>query len=157
MTKAFESIKQGLQEAIAHSLGKAVAVRTHRPAEIDVAALRRSLGFTQMEFAAKFSISIGTLRHWERGDRSRMVRRWPCFTSLPKNASSFARIGVSATVCQSGCVANGGALHAPFHLITYPHRHHNDFLHLHHKIPIRRAVSLKSGDVGVEWIGVRCA
>ncbi|MBC3936769.1 helix-turn-helix domain-containing protein [Undibacterium rugosum] len=70
MTKAFESIRQGLQEAIAHTQGKDVAVRTHRPAEIDVAQLRRSLGLTQMEFAAKFSISIGTLRHWERGDRS---------------------------------------------------------------------------------------
>lgn len=31
MTKAFESIKQGLQEAIAHNQGKAVATRTHRP------------------------------------------------------------------------------------------------------------------------------
>lgn len=70
MTKAFESIKQGLQEAIAHTQGKAVAARTHRPAEIDVAQLRHSLGMTQMEFAAKFSISVATLRHWERGDRS---------------------------------------------------------------------------------------
>ncbi len=70
MTKAFESIKQGLQEAIAHSQGKVVAVRTHRPAEIDVAQLRHSLGLTQMEFAATFSISVSTLRHWERGDRS---------------------------------------------------------------------------------------
>lgn len=70
MTKAFESIKQGLQEALAHTQGEIVAARTHRPAEIDVAQLRHSLGLTQMEFAAKFSISVGTLRHWERGDRS---------------------------------------------------------------------------------------
>lgn len=70
MTKAFESIKQGLQEAIAHSQGKTVAARTHRPEAIDVAQLRHSLGLTQMEFAAKFCISVGTLRHWERGDRS---------------------------------------------------------------------------------------
>ncbi|MBI3711491.1 MAG: transcriptional regulator [Burkholderiales bacterium] len=70
MTKAFESIKLGLQEAIALTQGKTVAVRTHRPAEIDVAQLRRSLGMTQMEFAAKFSISVGILRHCERGDRS---------------------------------------------------------------------------------------
>ncbi|MBC3873572.1 helix-turn-helix domain-containing protein [Undibacterium flavidum] len=70
MTKAFEGIKQGLQEAIAHSQGKAVAARTHRPEAIDVAQLRHSLGLTQVEFAAKFCISVGTLRHWERGDRS---------------------------------------------------------------------------------------
>jgi putative transcriptional regulator len=70
MTKAFESIKQGLQEAIAHSQGKVVAARTYRPAAIDVAQLRHSLGLTQMEFAATFCISVSTLRHWERGDRS---------------------------------------------------------------------------------------
>lgn len=70
MTKAFESIAQGLREAIALNQGENVAAQTHRPAEIDVAQLRRSLGLTQMEFASKFCISLGTLRHWERGDRT---------------------------------------------------------------------------------------
>lgn len=69
MGKAFESIAQGLREAIDHSQGKKIAVRVHRPEEIDVAELRRTLGLTQNEFAAKFCISLGTLRHWERGDR----------------------------------------------------------------------------------------
>ena len=31
--------------------------------------LRTRLGLTQGAFAAKFGISLGTLRHWERGDR----------------------------------------------------------------------------------------
>lgn len=70
MTKAFESIAKGLREAIAHNRGEDIAAQTHRPAEIDVAQLRRSLGLTQMEFASKFCISLGTLRHWERGDRT---------------------------------------------------------------------------------------
>ena len=69
MANAFASIAQGLQEAIDLNEGKAIAARTHRPEEIDVAKLRFSLGLTQMEFAAKFCISLGTLRHWERGDR----------------------------------------------------------------------------------------
>lgn len=69
MGKAFESIAQGLQEAIALNEGKPVPAKTHRPEEIDVGSLRRSLGLTQNEFAAKFCISVGTLRHWERGDR----------------------------------------------------------------------------------------
>lgn len=69
MSKAFESIAQGLQEAIALHEGKPVAAQTYRPEEIDVAGLRRNLGLTQTEFAAKFCISLGTLRHWERGDR----------------------------------------------------------------------------------------
>lgn len=69
MAKAFESIAQGLQEAIALNEGKAVQANTYRPEEINVAQLRHSLGLTQTEFAAKFCISLGTLRHWERGDR----------------------------------------------------------------------------------------
>lgn len=69
MAKAFDSVAQGLREAIAHQKGKRVAARITRPEEIDVAALRQKLGLTQVEFAAKFCVSLGTLRHWERGDR----------------------------------------------------------------------------------------
>lgn len=69
MSEAFKSIAKGLQEAIDLNSGKSVAARTHRPAEVDVAELRRQLGLTQMEFASKFCISVSTLRHWERGDR----------------------------------------------------------------------------------------
>lgn len=34
-----------------------------------MAKLHHSLGLTPMEFAAKLRISVGKLRHWERGDR----------------------------------------------------------------------------------------
>lgn len=67
---AFESIKRGLNEAIAHQRGKAQEVKTYTPSEIDVQALRKRIGLTQEEFASKFSVSLGTLRHWERGDRT---------------------------------------------------------------------------------------
>lgn len=70
MAKAFDSIAQGLQEAIALNKGQQVAAKTHRPAEVDVAGIRHKLGMTQLEFAAKFCISVSTLRHWERGDRT---------------------------------------------------------------------------------------
>lgn len=69
MAKAFESIAQGLREAIALNQGQTIHANTYLPEEIDVRQLRRSLGLTQSEFAAKFCISLGTLRHWERGDR----------------------------------------------------------------------------------------
>lgn len=69
MSKAFESIRQGLREAVAHQKGKARGVKTYTPSEVDVQALRQRIGMTQEEFAAKFGISLGTLRHWERGDR----------------------------------------------------------------------------------------
>ena len=69
MAKVYNSIAKGLNEAIDLNKGKQVAAKTYRPEEIDVAQLRHSLGLTQTEFAAKFRVSLGTLRHWERGDR----------------------------------------------------------------------------------------
>ena len=69
MSKAFESIKRGLREAIAHRKGQGKGLKTYTPSEIDVQALRQRIGLTQEQFAAKFAISLGTLRHWERGDR----------------------------------------------------------------------------------------
>jgi putative transcriptional regulator len=70
MSKAFASIRAGLRQAIAHQRGKRVrGMRLYVPAKVDVRAVRRSTGLTQEEFAAKFAISLGTLRHWERGDR----------------------------------------------------------------------------------------
>ena len=70
MGKAFESIKQGLTEAIGHAKGKQAGVKVWRPAPVDVAAVRGRLGFTQAQFAARFGVSVATLRHWEHGDRN---------------------------------------------------------------------------------------
>ena len=36
---------------------------------MDVKAIREKVGLTQEQFSARFGISLGTLRHWERGDR----------------------------------------------------------------------------------------
>jgi len=67
---AHESIKRGLNEAIAHAKGKAKGVKVYEPKRVDVAALRRRIGMTQEQFAARFGVSVATLRHWERGDRT---------------------------------------------------------------------------------------
>ncbi len=66
---AFDNIKEGLLEAIAHAEGCAPHVRLHRPRAVDVKALRAKVGMTQEQFAARFGFSTATLRHWERGDR----------------------------------------------------------------------------------------
>ena len=68
--KAFESIKRGLEQAIAHAEGRSPDTKVHRPRPVDVKALRTRIGMTQEEFAARFGVSTATLRHWERGDRS---------------------------------------------------------------------------------------
>ena len=70
MGKAFESIKQGLNEAIGHAKGKQAGVKVWQPSAVDVAEVRGRLGFTQAQFAARFGVSVATLRHWERGVRN---------------------------------------------------------------------------------------
>lgn len=69
MSRAFESIKAGLEEAIAHASGETMDARVHRIDALDVKAIRAQVGMTQAQFASSFGISLGTLRHWERGDR----------------------------------------------------------------------------------------
>lgn len=66
---AFNSIRQGLTEAIAHAEGGAGTTKVYQPTPLDVAALRARMDMTQEQFAARFGFSVSTLRHWERGDR----------------------------------------------------------------------------------------
>ena len=70
MSEFIESIKQGLREAIAFAEGDTRHARVFDAATIDVKHIRIKVGMTQEEFAATFGISLGTLRHWERGDRT---------------------------------------------------------------------------------------
>lgn len=69
-THAIDSIRKGLEEAISHQKGPTRGVKVYKPAVIDVQALRKRIGLTQEEFAAKFAVSLDTVRHWERGDRT---------------------------------------------------------------------------------------
>lgn len=70
MSKAFDSIKQGLDEAIEYSKGKKGKAVVHEFTSVDVKKIRAKVGMSQNEFASAFGISVSTLRHWERGDRS---------------------------------------------------------------------------------------
>jgi putative transcriptional regulator len=69
MSSAFESIEASLTKAVAHANGQDVKALVHYPKAIDVKAIRAQVGISQAEFASSFGISVGTLRHWERGDR----------------------------------------------------------------------------------------
>ena len=70
MSKAFEEISTGLEEAIKHAKGKRNQVVIHKPETINVKAIRAKTGMSQQRFCATFGISLGTLRHWEQGLRS---------------------------------------------------------------------------------------
>ena len=47
-----------------------VSQEEHKPQPIDVKAIRKKTGMSQRQFSAMFGLSVGTLRHWEQGDRS---------------------------------------------------------------------------------------
>lgn len=70
MSNAFESIQQGLIEAIEFSQRKTSEATVHQVAPLDIKAIRANVDMTLAEFVKTFDISLGTLRHWERGDRS---------------------------------------------------------------------------------------
>ncbi|MDH3329681.1 MAG: type II toxin-antitoxin system RelE/ParE family toxin [Desulfobulbaceae bacterium] len=70
MSSAFESIQQGLRESIDFAKGKPIKAVVHEVAPPDAKAVRQHIGMTQAEFASAFGISLGTLRHWEQGDRT---------------------------------------------------------------------------------------
>ena len=69
MSDIFDSIKQGLDEAVIFSKGKRSKAVVHNIDPIDVKNIRANIGMSQNEFANAFGISVSTLRHWERGDR----------------------------------------------------------------------------------------
>ncbi len=69
MSQTFESIKKGLNEAIAFSKGNIKNAKVTHIDNVDVKKVRKNIGMTQKDFALSFGISLGTLRHWERGDR----------------------------------------------------------------------------------------
>jgi putative transcriptional regulator len=65
-------IVEGLRSAVAYAKGnkgKGRATRFNVPDDVDVKAIRERSGLSQKEFAMRFGFSLGTLRHWEQGDR----------------------------------------------------------------------------------------
>lgn len=68
---AYESIMQGLNEALAHAKGKDVGAQVHQIAvpSVDVAAIRASTGLSQRAFARSIGVAKGTLLKWEHGRR----------------------------------------------------------------------------------------
>jgi len=71
MSKVADSIRRGLEEAVAFVNGEADLkdYRVHVPKTVDVKAIRAKLDMTQEEFAARFGFNLHTLRHWEQGLR----------------------------------------------------------------------------------------
>ena len=69
MTKVYDQIREGLEDAIAIAKGEKEPARVHVFAPVDIVAARKKLGMSQNKFAETFGISPGTLRGWEQGRR----------------------------------------------------------------------------------------
>jgi putative transcriptional regulator len=71
MGKAFDSIAEGLREAIAFAEGKETGAVVHRieVPNVDVAAIRARTGLSQAAFARSIGVARGTLLNWEQGRR----------------------------------------------------------------------------------------
>lgn len=69
MSKAGSRMLQGAREALAYAKGEADSAEygLHIPAQVDVRAIRRKLGLSQKEFAARYGFSFGRVRDWEQG------------------------------------------------------------------------------------------
>jgi putative transcriptional regulator len=62
-------IIEGLEQAVAWTRGESDRARVtlvHLP-EVDVRNLRRKMGLSQAQFAARFGLPPATLRNWEQG------------------------------------------------------------------------------------------
>lgn len=70
MSKAYESIKRGLEEALEFAQGRDNGTKLHVLPRVNVKNLRLRTGLTENDFAAAIGISINTLRGWERGVRN---------------------------------------------------------------------------------------
>jgi len=68
---AYDSIIQGLNEALDHAHGKDIGAHVHqvKVPSVDVTAIRARTGLSQSEFARSIGVAKGTLLNWEHGRR----------------------------------------------------------------------------------------
>ncbi len=69
MSKAGESILRGARQSLDYAHGKREDFVAHVPEEVDVAAIRNSLGLSQADFAVRFGFTLDAVQNWEQGRR----------------------------------------------------------------------------------------
>lgn len=92
MSEAFDRIERSLKDAISYGEGKRVDARVYRPFKVDIKKIRKKAGMTQPQFAAAIGIGLGTLRHWERGDRQPKGAALVLLNLLSKEPKTVLRI-----------------------------------------------------------------
>ncbi len=71
MSEVYDSLIEGLNEAIAFAGGKDTGAVVHAIAvpAVDVARIRADTGLSQSAFAKSIGVAKGTLLNWEQGRR----------------------------------------------------------------------------------------
>jgi putative transcriptional regulator len=69
------------------------------PQTVDVKKVREKTGLSQSQFAATFGISLGTLRHWERGDRKPHGPALVLLNAANNAPDELLRILTNRTLC----------------------------------------------------------
>ena len=71
MSEVYESLIEGLNEALAFARGEKTNATVHqiKVPTVDVAAIRASTGLSQGAFARSIGVAKGTLLNWEHGRR----------------------------------------------------------------------------------------
>jgi len=81
---------QGLQEAVKHASGAEIpGLVLHVPETVDVAAVRRRTGLSQMAFSRRIGVWAATLRNWEQGRRTPEEPARILLAMLERNPSGF--------------------------------------------------------------------
>ena len=65
----FESLKEGLKEAVAIRRGELVPGRMIEISPPDAKSVRAKVGLSQTEFARLIGVKVATLRNWEQNRR----------------------------------------------------------------------------------------
>ncbi|MFI4987384.1 MAG: helix-turn-helix domain-containing protein [Alphaproteobacteria bacterium] len=69
MSKSGQSMLRGARQALAYAKGARDGFVAHVPEDVDVVAIRKRLGLSQGEFAARFGFKLDALQNWEQGRR----------------------------------------------------------------------------------------
>lgn len=69
MSKSGQSILRGARQALAYAHGTRDGFAAHVPETVDVAAIRKRLGLSQADFAARFGFKLDAIQNWEQGRR----------------------------------------------------------------------------------------
>ncbi|MDQ2080020.1 helix-turn-helix domain-containing protein [Xanthobacteraceae bacterium Astr-EGSB] len=69
MSKSGQSILRGARQALEYARGARGGFVAHVPEDVDVATIRKRLGLSQTEFAARFGFKLDAVQNWEQGRR----------------------------------------------------------------------------------------